>query len=104
MLDMILEHVFLHIVFTKSRLFKAKLASSDLCDLYLKTKQDLKDMLFSCPVVSQFWKIFLEWYETLTETKLELSTVRILYGFLDNNRLFKLTNHLTDCKILHILL
>ena len=48
------------IVFTKSRLFKAKLASSDLCYLCLKTKQDLKHMLVSCPVVSEFWKIFLE--------------------------------------------
>ena len=82
------------IVFTKGRLFKAKLASSDLCYLCLKTKQDLKHMLVSCPLVSDFWKIFLEWYETLTETKLELSTVKILYGILDDDRLFKLTNHL----------
>ena len=42
------------IVFTKSRLFKAKLASGDLCYLCLKTKQDLKHMLVSCPVVSEF--------------------------------------------------
>ena len=82
------------IVFTKSRLFKAKLASSHLCYLCLKTKQDLKHMLVSCPVVSEFWKIFLEWYETLTETKLELSTVKILFGILDGDRLCKLTNHL----------
>jgi len=68
------------IVSTKSRLFKAKLASSDLCYLCLKTKQDLIHMLVSCPAVSEFWKIFLEWYETLTEIKLELSTVKILYG------------------------
>ena len=54
------------IVFTKSRLFKAKLASSDLCYLCLKTKQDLKHMLVSCPVVSE-----------LTEIKPELSTVKI---------------------------
>ena len=60
------------IVFTESKLFKAKLASSDLCYLCLKTKQDLKHMLVSCPVVTEFWKIFLQWYETLTETKLEL--------------------------------
>ena len=51
-------------------------------------------MLVSCPVVSEFWKTFLEWYETLTETKLELSTVNILYSILDDDRLFKLTNHL----------
>ena len=63
-----------NIVFTQSKLFKAQLASSDLCYLCLKTKQDLKHMLVSCPVVSEFWKIFLEWYETLTTIKLELST------------------------------
>ena len=51
-------------------------------------------MLVSCPVVSEFWKIFLEWYETLTETKLELSTIKILYGILEDDRLLKLTNHL----------
>ena len=34
-------------------------------------------MLVSCPVVTEFWKIFLEWYETLTAAKLELSTVKI---------------------------
>ena len=63
------------IVFTQSKLFKAKLASSDLCYLCLKTKQDLKHMLVSCPVVSEFWKIFLEWYETLTAIKLELQCI-----------------------------
>ena len=51
-------------------------------------------MLVSCPVVSEFWKIFLEWYETLTAVKLELSTAKILYGIIDNDRLCKLTNHL----------
>ena len=67
------------IVFTRSKLFKAKLVSSDLCYLCSKTKQDLKHMLVSCPVVSEFWKIFLEWYETHTTIKLELSTAKILY-------------------------
>ena len=82
------------IVFTKSKLFKAKLASSNLCYLCLKTKQDLKHMLVSCPVVTEFWKIFLEWYETLTAAKLELSTVKILYGIIQNDHFLKLTNHL----------
>ena len=50
-------------------------------------------MLVSCPVVSEFWKMFLQWYQTLTETKLELSTIKILYGNFDNDCLFKLTNH-----------
>lgn len=55
------QYKILHdIVFTKSKLLKAKLASSDLCYLCSKTKQDLKHMLVSCPVVSEFWKIFLE--------------------------------------------
>ena len=48
----------------KAELFKAKLPSNDLCYLCLKTKQDLIHMLVSCPAVSEFWKIFLEWYET----------------------------------------
>ena len=67
---------FTRIVFTEKKLLKAKLATSDLCYLCLKTKQDLKHMLVSCPVVSEFWKTFLEWYETLTAIKLELSTVK----------------------------
>jgi len=82
------------IVFTKIKLFAAKLASSDICYLYSKTKQDLKHMLVSCPVVSEFWKIFLELYEILTAIKLELSTLKTLYGILDNDRLCTLTNHL----------
>ena len=68
--------------------------SSDLCYLCSKTKQDLKHMLVSCLAVSEFWKIFLEWYESLTAIKLELSTVKIVYGIIDNNRFSKLTNHL----------
>ena len=89
------QYKILHdIVFTQSKLFKAKLANSDRCYLCLKTKQDLKHMLVSCPVVSEFWKIFLEWYETLTAIKLDLSTVKILYGIIDNDSLCKLTNHL----------
>ena len=89
------QYKILHdIVFTKSKLLKAKLASSDLCYLCLKTKQDLKHMLVSCPAVSDFWKIFLKWYESLTAIKLELATVKILYGIIDNKRFTKLTNHL----------
>ena len=51
-------------------------------------------MLVSCSVVSEFWKIFPDWYETDTTIKLELSTVKILYGILDDDRFNKLTNHL----------
>ena len=117
-------------------------------------------MLVSCPVVTEVWKIFLEWYETNssktriisqisfgrslfyatksaftapklywacalaspvtfltgdhvmqigfgqispsasstrdlgTRLKLELSTMKILYGIIENNRFLKLTNHL----------
>ena len=82
------------IVFTRSKLFKAKLVSSDLCYLCSKAKQDLKHMLVSCPLVSEFWKIFLEWYETHTTIKLKLSTPKILYGIIDNDNLCNLTNHL----------
>ena len=82
------------IVFTRSKLFKAKLVSSDLCYLCSKTKHYLKHMLVSCRVVSEFWKIFLEWYETHTTIKLELSTAKILYGIIDNDNLCNLTNHL----------
>ena len=97
------QYKILHdIVFTKSKLFKAKLASNNLCYLCLKTKQDLKHMLVSCPVVSGFWKAFLDWYETHTSTKLELSTVKILYGIIDNDRLNKLTNHLLLLAKYHI--
>ena len=51
-------------------------------------------MLVSCPVVTEFWKIFLKWYETLTTAKLELSTVKILCGIIENDRFLKLTNHI----------
>ena len=89
------QYKILHdIVFTESKLFEAKLATSGLCYLCLKTKQDLKHVLVSCPVVSEFWKTFLEWYETLTAIKLELSTVKILYGIIENDRFCRLTNHL----------
>ncbi|KAL9967620.1 hypothetical protein ACROYT_G025890 [Oculina patagonica] len=37
-------------------------------------------MLVPCPAVSEFWNAFLDWYETHTSIKLELSTVKILYG------------------------
>ena len=59
-------------------------------------------MLVSCPVVSGFWKVFLDWYETHTSTKLELSTVKILYGIIDNDRLNKLTNHILLLVKYHI--
>ena len=89
------QYKILHdIVFTESKLFKAKLATRDLCYLCLKTKQDLKHMLVSCPVVSEFWKTFLERYETLTATKLELSTMKILHGIIENDHFCRLTNYL----------
>ena len=75
-------------------MFKAKLASSDLCYLCLETKQDLIHVLVSCPAVSEFWKTFLVWYETYTSTKLELPVAKILYGTIEDDRLSRLTNHL----------
>ena len=59
-----------------------------------RTNQDLKHMLVSCPVVTELWKIFLEWYEALTAAKLDLSTMKILYGIIENDHFLKLTNHL----------
>ena len=59
------------IIFTKSKLFKAKLVSSDLCYLCSKTKLDLKHILVSCSVVSEFLEIFLEWYETHTTIRID---------------------------------
>ena len=82
------------IVFTKSKLFKAKLVSSDLCYLCSKTKLDLKHILVSCSVVSEFWEIFLEWYETHTTMKQELTSAKILYGIIDNDHLCNSTNRL----------
>ena len=46
------------IVFTRSKLFKAKLVSTDLSFYAQKIKLDLKHMLVLCPVVSEVWKIF----------------------------------------------
>ena len=48
------------IVFTESKLFKAKLASSDLCYLCLKTKQDLKHMLVSNERYYNKWKPLID--------------------------------------------
>ena len=89
------QYKILHdIVYTKSKLFKAKLASDDLCYLCLETKQDLIHMLVSCPMVSEFWKTFLVWLETYTSTKLDLPAVKILYGTIEDDHLSKLINHL----------
>ena len=83
-----------NIVFTKSKLLKVGLANCDLCYLCSETKQDLIHMLVSCRVVSKFWDAFREWYESHVNTEIELTTVKILYGIIGNNRLNKLTNHL----------
>ena len=48
------------IVFTESKLFKAKLVSSDLCYLCLKTKQDLKHMLVSNERYYNKWKPLID--------------------------------------------
>lgn len=90
------QYKILHdIVFTKNKLFKAKLASSDLCYLCLKTKQDLRHMLDLMSGGLWVLEAFLDWYETHTSTKLELSTVKILYAIIsDDNLNTELTNHL----------
>ena len=59
-----------------------------------KTRSKTYACFDSCPVVSEFWKIFLEWYETHTTIKLKLSTAKILCGIIDNDNLCNLTNHL----------
>ena len=89
------QYKILHnIVFTKSKLLNVGLANCDLCYLCSETKQDLIHMLVLCHVVSKFWDAFREWYESHVNTQIELTTVKILYGIIGNNRLNKLTNHL----------
>lgn len=89
------QYKILHdVVFTEKKLFRSNIAKSDLCYLCSETKQDLKHMLLSCQFVSEFWEAFLYWYKSHVSIGLELSTINILYGIIDNNHLNKLTNHL----------
>ena len=50
-------------------------------------------MLVSCPVVSEFCKTFLEWYET-NRNKTRVINRKILHCIIENDRFRRLTNHL----------
>lgn len=83
-----------NIVFTKSKLFKAKLTNDSSCYLCKSDKQDLTHMLYSCPFVTQFWDLFDNWYRHCTASTIDRSIVKVVYGILEPNNLSRLTNHL----------
>ena len=53
--------------------------------------------------MSKFWDAFREWYESHVNTRLELTTLKLLHRIAGNNRLNKLTNHLLlIAKYIHV--
>ena len=80
-----------NIIYTKDKLKKANLALRDICYLCKLETHTLQHMLANCPHVQHFWDEFCSWWQISTNEHLNLSSLTIIYGFINN------------CKLQHVL-
>ena len=70
-----------NIVYTKDKLMKAKMSTSNKCYLCNLNTDTLQHMLVDCPFLQHFWRSFHTWWFIMTKVNLNLSRESILYGY-----------------------
>ena len=81
-----------NIVYTKDKLMKAKMSTTNTCYLCNFSVHTLQHMLVDCPVTQRFWRSFRTWWFIMTKVNLNLCRVSILYGYFRPCKFKTLTN------------
>ena len=68
----------------KLSLFRINLCDSETCHLCKTQPQTLPHLLYRCPVISNFWNAFQNWWTEKQQKTISLSERDILCGWHDN--------------------
>ena len=83
-----------HILPTNNLLHKMKKVASPFCPFCPSECQTIWHMFVHCPKASSFWNEFQEWYSFLSNTKLSLSELDVMFGIIRCHTHCLALNHL----------
>ena len=69
-----------NVIYTKDKLKKVNLISSDVCHLCEREKHTIKHMVLKCTYVTLLWNDFFAWWAQITDEKIPLPDSVLLYG------------------------
>ena len=73
-----------HILYTRDKLFKAKITDSDSCHV-CESKQILEHLFVECQHVHSFWNLFTPWWNDNNSPSVSLCNNDKIYGYLPEN-------------------
>ena len=74
-----------HILYTRDKLFKAKITDRDSCHV-CKLKQTVEHLFVECQHVHFFWNIFTSWWNNNNSPSVSLTNNDKIYGYIAENR------------------
>ena len=80
-----------HILYTRDKLFRAKITDDDECQL-CGTRQTLQHLLAECQHVQIFWNVFTSWWNSCNSPKVALTNKDKIYAYHPEERSFRVLN------------
>ena len=80
-----------HILYTRDKLFKAKITDSGSCHV-CELKQTVEHLFLECHHVHSFWNLFTSWWNDNNSPPGSLTNNDKIYGYLPENRSFHTFN------------
>ena len=74
-----------HILYTRDKLFKAKITDRDSCHV-CKLKQTVEHLFVECQHVHFFWNLFTSWWNDNNSPSVSLTNNDKIYGYIAENR------------------
>ena len=90
-LSMFQFKIYHHILYTRDKLFKAKITDSDSCHV-CELKQTLEQLFVECQHVHSLWNLFTSWWNYNNSPSVSLTNNNKIYGYLPENRSFHMSN------------
>ena len=80
-----------HILYTRDKLFKAKIIENDECQL-CGVSQTLEHLFVECRHVHSFWNLFASWWNSCNLPKVALTNNAKIYAYHPEKRSFRAVN------------
>ena len=80
-----------HILYTRSKLFRAKIIENDECQLW-GVRQTLEHLFLECRHVHTFWNLFASWWNSSNLPKVALTNKDKIYAHHPKKRSFRAVN------------
>ena len=69
-----------------------KIKATDECD-YCQEKDTIEHFFLECQSVKEFWNFLFNWWETVTNTELDVIKEELLFGFVQSSDYYKVLNY-----------